>query len=936
MNFIAEDTLIHEGTKKHSGRYPYGSGKHPYQHSGDFLSRVESMKKNPNYKFTDEKGVTYTGETAIARALGMTTTSLRIQVKTAAHERRQLDYDRARSLKEDGKNNTEIARIMGYPGESSVRSLLNQDTSDRKKKAWNTADILQKEVDKKKMIDIGDAVELETDSGVSRSTFDEALFILKTRGYQTLPVSVGRVNDNEHRIRMKVLCSEDLPPKYPYQHLDEIQSFGDYHSSDNGVTFDKIKYPSSIDSNRVAVRYGDKGGKEKDGTIEIRRGVKDLDLGNSHYAQVRILVDGTHYLKGMALYSDDIPEGKDIVFNTNKKSDVSKKDVFKEISDKSDDNPFGAYIKAGGQSTYVDTDGKKKLSAINKLKEEGEWDKMSKNLSSQFLAKQPMKLIHQQLDLTISNKMNEYEDICSLENETIKRKMLSDFAGSCDRAAWTMKAAALPRQRTQVLLPLTGIKDDEVYAPNYKSGEKVVLVRYPHGGTFELPELKVNNRNVNGKKMIGPNAKDAIGINAKVAGQLSGADFDGDNVVVIPVGKKAIIKTQPELKGLKGFEPKDEYATTMKTIKNKKGEDVDVYYNKYGVRCPIMSEKYKQNQMGVVSNLITDMQLKGADREEMERAVRHSMVVIDAPKHKLDYKQSAVDNNISQLVDKYQLRVENGKQVRGASTLISKHKQDIRIPATKGSGRIDADTGRMVYKKSGRHHINKKGEDVLDTKSAKLLLETDDLMSLSTGTMQENAYAIYGNKLKALANQARKAELYSKTHNKEYRDPEARVKYAKEVSELEARLDVAKRNAPRERLAQVHANSVIAALKKDNPKLADDKDELKKLSQQIISDTRASLGSHTNKIEITDKQWEAIQARAISDSKLEEILRYADADKLKERAMPKENGSIPTAKVNRMKAMIKKGYTNEEIAKALGVSVSTIVRYSDNERSDAS
>ena len=73
------------------------------------------------------------------------------------------------------------------------------------------------------------------------------------------------------------------------------------------------------------VRYADDVGSdgvkgiEKDGVIELRRGVEDLDLNGNRYAQVRILVDGTHYLKGMAVYSDDMPDGVDVVFNTNKK-----------------------------------------------------------------------------------------------------------------------------------------------------------------------------------------------------------------------------------------------------------------------------------------------------------------------------------------------------------------------------------------------------------------------------------------------------------------------------------------------------------------------------------------------------------------------------------------------------------------------------------------
>ena len=117
-----------------------------------------------------------------------------------------------------------------------------------------------------------------------------------------------------------------------------------------------FRFPESLDSSRLAIRYSEDGGSDKDGVIEIRRGVKDLDLGDSHYAQVRILVDGDHYLKGMAMYSDDLPEGTDILFNTNKSKDTPVDKVLKEVKRNADgsinqENPFGSLIKEnGGQS----------------------------------------------------------------------------------------------------------------------------------------------------------------------------------------------------------------------------------------------------------------------------------------------------------------------------------------------------------------------------------------------------------------------------------------------------------------------------------------------------------------------------------------------------------------------------------------------------------
>lgn len=40
-----DEYLLHYGTPRHSGRYPWGSGDSPYQRSGDFLSRVDELKK---------------------------------------------------------------------------------------------------------------------------------------------------------------------------------------------------------------------------------------------------------------------------------------------------------------------------------------------------------------------------------------------------------------------------------------------------------------------------------------------------------------------------------------------------------------------------------------------------------------------------------------------------------------------------------------------------------------------------------------------------------------------------------------------------------------------------------------------------------------------------------------------------------------------------
>lgn len=893
MDLVEEDILMHYGVKRRSGRYPWGSGDNPYQHGGDFLARVEELQR---------LGKT---EKQIADELHLSTTDLRMQVRVAKHERRALQADRARSLREDGKTLDEIASILGYANDSSVRALLNENTAANKNKAQATAEILKKELAEKGAIDVGTGVERQL--GVSTGVLQEALFILETEGYNRYGVGVPQVNDPKKRTITPVISVPEIDQREVYQNLDLVKSVGDYHSTDGGESWDKREYPASIDSSRVKILYGDEGGTLKDGVIEIRRGVADLDLGDSHYAQVRILVDGTHYLKGMAMYSDDMPDGADIVFNTNKHTGTPKMDVLKKIQD-DPDNPFGALIKANGQSHYIDADGNEKLSAINKLKEEGDWDKMSKNLSSQFLSKQPIQLIKKQLDLTYADAADEFSEICSLNNPTVKRKLLLDFADECDSAAVHLKAAALPRQSTQVILPLNAMKETEIFAPNYRDGEKVVLIRYPHGGTFEIPELTVNNKNPTAVSVLGKNIRDAVGINPKVAERLSGADFDGDQVVVIPTGGRVKIQSTPALKDLKDFDPKTDYSTEGKT----------------GVRL-LAKGAATQRQMGEISNLITDMTLKGATEPEIARAVKHSMVVIDAAKHKLDYRQSEKDNGIAELKKKYQGFDDETGHHGGASTLLSRRKQDVEVPERQGSGVIDPLTGKVVYKESGRTYVDPRtGKTVAATTKVKRILAVDDVRSMSSGTLQEEAYADYANKMKDLANKAR---LEYKATPTLKRSASAAKAFEPEVNRLMAALKVAQLNAPLEREAQRIANARVKAKVQANN--ITDKDEISKIRRAAISDARNSTGASgkRTRITISDGEWTAIQSGAISDTTLSEILRYDEPKTVRERATPRRTTQLSDARISRIKAMANSGHTNAEIAEALGISTSAVSKY---------
>lgn len=940
MNPVAEDILMHYGISKldgapgrGSGRYPLGSGENPNQRSGDFLSRVEKLRRE-NFTFTDENGKEWTGDMAIAKSLGLNSSQFRTQLSLANSERRAGLVKTAKELREQGLSLNEIAKQMGYTNDSSVRSLLNENAAARMNLSQKTADFLREQVAQKGMIDVGAGVEREL--GISKEKLKEALYILELEGYPTYGGGVPQVTNPGKQTNIQVLCPPGTEHREIYN-FGEVHSLRDYVSHDGGDTFDRrFVYPKSMDPSRLAICYAEDGGTKKDGVIEIRRGVDDLSLGESRYAQVRILVGGDRYIKGMAVYADDLPDGLDVRFNTNKSNTVPKMEVLKKIKD-DPDNPFGSLIKAGvvdpddpssregGQSYYYDSNGKKQLSLINKRAEEGDWGEWADKLPSQFLSKQSKQLIDRQLTLASDDKKAEFDEICSLTNPTVRKKLLQSFADDCDAAAIHLKAAALPRQKYQVILPLTSIKDTEVYAPNFDDGEKVALIRYPHGGTFEIPILTVNNKLTEGRRVLGTAPKDAIGINSKVAERLSGADFDGDTVMVIPTGGKVKITSTPPLKGLVGFDPKLEYGSdSSKTDSN----GVEHYY-RGGKEFRVM--RNTQTEMGIISNLITDMTLRGATQDELARAVRHSMVVIDAEKHHLDYKQSEADNQIAALKSRYQgTREADGSYHEGASTLISRAKSEVQVLKRRGSPIIDRETGEQSWKEVHETYVDKKdGKTKVRTQTSTKMAETRDAMTLVSDarTPAELAYAKYANEMKSLANKAR---LEMVNTGKIAYSSSARTTYQKEVDDLMSQLNVALLNAPRERQAQVMANATVNAKKQDNPDMT--KAELKKERQRALASSRAAVGAGRELVKITDRQWEAIQAGAVSENVLKQILDNSDIDKVKQLAMPRTTTALTPAKINKLKVMYDSGnYTTYQIAQSLGISSSTVSRYLNGE-----
>lgn len=953
------DILEHFGTKYHSGRYPYGSGEDPYQHDPHASFYLE-------YKQLHDKGMTpgqiakYFDETYYGNEGKFKTTQLRAKISIGHDAYNAAQRSRLIYLTEERQMSVNAAaKSMGI-NESTARTLLKDNKEVKINSTRNLANRLAEDVEQVKYLDVGKAINLQY--GVSDTQLKTAVALLEEEGYKKYYISVPQATNKNQKTSMQVLVKDDVSWKEVNEHRDEIKmnpAFQPNITEEGEWTAKKIPSPKSIDSNRIQIRYAEDGGIDKDGLIEIRPGVADLYMGENCYTQVRIVVDNDHYLKGMAVYSNDIPEGKDIIFNTNKTKDIPLIDpngdkdhqVLKNLKEGESENNLLSVRRVS-----YDEDGNQ--TAINIVNEDKTWETWDKNLASQFLAKQEPSLVKQQLNITYNNKLNEFEEISALTNPTVKKKMLQDFADSCESDAVTLKAAPLPRQATKVILPVTSLKDNEVYAPQLNNGEEVILVRYPHGGLFEIPRLKVNNRNKEGKSILG-NAENAIGINTKTANQLSGADFDGDTVVVIPTtGQK--LKNKDYYKELQDYEPKIKYKAYEGMTRVGEGDG------------------FKTNvQMGKITNLITDMTIMGADDSEIVRAVKHSMTVIDAEKHNLNWQQSYEDNGIAQLKEKYQ-----GGKNKGASTLLSKTTSEDRVYARKEITSPSSMTekeledyyaGKKVYRNTNETYLTLKNKKSLtdeqketfyaakkayddsvkakrkeakdngtefdgigdipeDSNGLKFKVEyrtekttkmatADDATKLisDANTVVENLYANHANKLKSLAQEARKEAIATKDIE---RNPSAAKAYASEVASLNSKLKAAQLNAPLEREAQRIASKKIAAIKADDPGMTDD--QLKKVSNKAISQARAQTGANKDKVVFTEKEWEAIQAGAVSKTTLNSLLNNADSESVRKLATPKTKKGMTTNQISRAKALLKKGYTQAEVAEFLGVSTTTI------------
>lgn len=942
----------HYGTPRHSGRYPWGSGENPYQRSQNFLSRYDQL-----FNERDENGKHVFTKKQIADALGMKTQDLVQRVSLARSEVWQYEFSEYERLKKKGMSRSAIARRMGR-NESTLRNWEKQSTQNFMSRNDKNAKVLEDRVNESGFIQVGAGAEYFLNN-CSKGVLDNALKALEMKGYNVHNIQIEQLGTGK-MTTVKVLTKPGVTKKDVYDNLDKIRLPDPDYIYEQDKELKKARDYVSVNPDRVQVRYAEDGGIDKDGLIEIRRNVPDLDIGRNHYVQGRILVDGDHYLKGMIAYADDLDPGVDIRFNTNKHRGtpmINREDkdnsVLKPIKT-GQENIFGANIKPDDKlvrahRTYIDENGEEKQSAVNIVKEEGDVDAWSKNLASQFVSKQPPALAKRQLKLLYDNSKADMEEVAAYTNPVVKEKMLEDLAGRFDHDAVHLQAAALPRQKSKFIMPLTNVKDNECYCPSFDDGEQIALVRYPHGSITEIPILTVNNNNKEAKRVLG-DAVDAVGISPRAAERLSGADFDGDTVIALPTDKIKIA-SKPQYPGLVGF-------STTESFPGYEG-------------MKRMTKHQKGVEMGVASNLITDMTIQGAKPAELERALKYSMVVIDAEKHGLNWRLAEEQLGIAALKKRYQ---PNG----GPSTLLSRStaedrtikERKLKTVSTmspeeykrwKSGEDIYVNTNRTIkdYKKTyPRSKMTKDEKAMVDSGDKEKMWEVYNRM-LEDGRAQEtykdvrekpikkgylyNPYEltstgdrdtaqrieiIYADHAVAMKDLAKQARAMARDQAEFKKDKVAEEKYKREVESLKSKLAIAERNAPLERQAQIKANLEYRQWLDDHP--GEDSDHKKRQRGIILDAARRSVGAKKLVIgsddnPLTPKEWEAIQAHAISRSKLRDILNNSDMNVVRKYAMPKTKTGLAPAKLSRAKMLLNSGYSRKEVCDQLDISESTLI-----------
>lgn len=243
--FDEDDYLEHYGTKRHSGRYEWGSGGNVPGHNRTLLQQIEELRR---------QGVP---EKDIADGFGLKTHEMR-DLKTIENNRiRQERIAFAQTLRDKGTSHVAIGQRMGI-SEGSVRNLLKDGETEKAAILTNIANVIKTEVDSDggSLIDVGSGVEQHLN--ISENKLRAAVTMLRDQGY-TLHNIKGEQPTTGKQTNIKVLAGPGVTKAEIYRRKGEIRQPIRYFQ-EGGRTDFGILPPLSISPDRVSINYAENSG----------------------------------------------------------------------------------------------------------------------------------------------------------------------------------------------------------------------------------------------------------------------------------------------------------------------------------------------------------------------------------------------------------------------------------------------------------------------------------------------------------------------------------------------------------------------------------------------------------------------------------------------------------------------------------------------------
>ena len=181
--------FMHEGVKRRSGRYEWGSGENPYQHEPWYnpgsnpKETVKKLKENglTNSQISEILKNEGLNEKQASSAMEIKTTQYRNYIKIAREKKLAQDRTTAEQLKSRGWSNVAIAERMKV-SEGTVRNLLKPGVEEKANIINNTSTMLKESLNKTGYLDVG--LGSERYFGISRDRLRASLQQLKEEGYK--------------------------------------------------------------------------------------------------------------------------------------------------------------------------------------------------------------------------------------------------------------------------------------------------------------------------------------------------------------------------------------------------------------------------------------------------------------------------------------------------------------------------------------------------------------------------------------------------------------------------------------------------------------------------------------------------------------------------------------------------------------------------------